>query len=66
MHVELAGARTRGQTVVDRRAWVGDLTHDPHAVPPAVLDVALAVDGERWRALWLAAVDGSGPGESSR
>ena len=56
VHVELAGARTRGQTVVDRREWVGDLDHDPHGIPPTAVDVALAVDGERWRRLWLESV----------
>ncbi|GAA4348319.1 nucleoside hydrolase [Angustibacter luteus] len=56
VHVELAGARTRGQTVVDRREWVGDLDHDPHGIPPTVVDVALAVDGDRWRRLWLDSV----------
>jgi pyrimidine-specific ribonucleoside hydrolase len=53
VHVELAGARTRGQTVVDRRTWSGDLEHDEHAPSPAVVDVALHVDGTRWRQLWL-------------
>ncbi len=57
VHVELAGARTRGQTLVDRRTWVGDLDHDPHAAGPAVVDVALSVDGPRWRRLWLETVD---------
>jgi pyrimidine-specific ribonucleoside hydrolase len=53
VHVELAGVRTRGQTVVDRRAWAGDLEHDPHGQAPTVVDVALGVDSERWRRLWL-------------
>ncbi|WP_426562976.1 nucleoside hydrolase [Angustibacter sp. McL0619] len=66
VHVELAGARTRGQTVVDQRQWVGDLDHDPHGIPPTQVDVALGVDGERWRALWLAAVGRSGSGDTGR
>jgi pyrimidine-specific ribonucleoside hydrolase len=53
VHVELAGSRTRGQTVVDRRTWSGDLEHDPHEPSPALVDVALGVDGPRWRSLWL-------------
>jgi pyrimidine-specific ribonucleoside hydrolase len=54
VHVELAGLRTRGQTVVDRRAWSGDLENDPHGLPSTVIDVALGVDGERWAQSWLA------------
>jgi pyrimidine-specific ribonucleoside hydrolase len=38
---------------VDRRTWSGDLEHDEHAPSPAVVDVALHVDGTRWRQLWL-------------
>jgi pyrimidine-specific ribonucleoside hydrolase len=56
VHVELSGSRTRGQTVVDRRTWSGDLEHDQHEPSPAVVDVALDVDGARWRRLWLDAV----------
>lgn len=56
VHVELSGSRTRGQTVVDRRTWAGDLEHDEHEPSPAVVEVALAVDGERWRSVWLDAV----------
>lgn len=56
VRVELAGAWTRGQTVVDQRDRRGDLVHDPHGLAPAVVDVALAVDGERYAQLWLDAV----------
>ena len=56
VHVELAGARTRGQTVVDRRAWAGDLSHDALGGEPAIVDVALSVDGDRYRRLWLETV----------
>jgi pyrimidine-specific ribonucleoside hydrolase len=57
VQVELAGVRTRGQTVVDRRPWAGDLAHDPHGrSPDAVVDVAFGVDGERYARLWLDAV----------
>jgi pyrimidine-specific ribonucleoside hydrolase len=61
VHVELSGTRTRGQTLVDRRAWAGDLEHDPYGVPATTLDVALAVDGARWADLWLQVV-GAGQG----
>ncbi len=60
VHVELAGVRTRGQTVVDRRPWAGDVSHDPHTgdgrPPDAVVDVGFEVDGERYARLWLDAV----------
>lgn len=56
VHVELAGARTRGQTVVDQRAWAGDLAHDRLGAAAAVVDVALRVDADRWRRLWLGAL----------
>ena len=59
VHVELAGTRTRGQTVVDRRTWVGDLEHDPREPSPALVDVSLAVDGARWRSLWLDTMRGT-------
>ena len=52
VRIELAGTWTRGQTLVDRRSWAGDLEHDPHGLPAAM------VDGERYRALFLAAVGG--------
>lgn len=60
VRVELAGAWTRGQTVVDRRDWDGDLAHDPHGVASALIDVGLEVDGERFAQLWLDAVRGRG------
>jgi pyrimidine-specific ribonucleoside hydrolase len=56
VHVELAGTRTRGQTVVDRRSWAGDREHEVRhgrEPSPAMVDVALGVDGARWRSLWL-------------
>jgi pyrimidine-specific ribonucleoside hydrolase len=56
VRVELAGTWTRGQTVVDQRATGLDHAHDPHGLAPAVLDVALGVDGPRYAALWLATV----------
>jgi len=53
VRIELAGTWTRGQTLVDRRSWAGDLEHDPHGVPAAMVDVALGVDAERYRTLFL-------------
>ncbi len=58
MRVELAGTWTRGQTVVDARTASGDLDNDPHGVAPAVVDVALGVDGARYADLWLETVRG--------
>jgi pyrimidine-specific ribonucleoside hydrolase len=53
VRVELTGAWTRGQTIVDRRNWVGDVEHDPHGLPAVPIDVALAIDGDRARELFL-------------
>jgi pyrimidine-specific ribonucleoside hydrolase len=65
VRVELAGRWTRGQTVVDRRDWLGDLDHDPHGRSPAEVEVALGVDGERYRRLFLDAVHGGTTGRSA-
>ncbi|MGZ4632713.1 MAG: nucleoside hydrolase [Actinomycetes bacterium] len=66
VRVELSGAWTRGQTVVDRRTWVGPLDRDPHGLPPALVDVALGIDGDRARQIFLRAVApaGTSPGGS--
>jgi pyrimidine-specific ribonucleoside hydrolase len=53
VRVELTGSWTRGQTVVDQRDWAGDHGHDPHGIAPALIDVALGVDGPRYASLWL-------------
>jgi pyrimidine-specific ribonucleoside hydrolase len=53
VRVELTGAWTRGQTVVDRRLGTGHHAHDPHGIAPTVIDVALGVDGPRYARLWL-------------
>jgi pyrimidine-specific ribonucleoside hydrolase len=58
VRIELAGTWSRGRTIVDRRDWDGNLAHDPHGQAPAVIDVALAVDGERYARLWLDTVTG--------
>ncbi len=52
IRVELAGHWSRGRTIVDRRDWSGDLSHDPHGEPPVRVKVALGVDHERYARLW--------------
>jgi pyrimidine-specific ribonucleoside hydrolase len=56
VRVELAGTFSRGRTIVDRRDWSGDLAHDPHGLSPTSVEVALSVDADRYRELWLDAV----------
>ena len=51
VRVELSGTWTRGRTIVDTRDWSGDMDHDPHGLAPALVDVALEVDGPRSPAL---------------
>ncbi|GAA4396547.1 nucleoside hydrolase [Fodinibacter luteus] len=58
VRVELTGTWTRGRTVVDRRDWGGHLDHDPHGLAPALVHVALGIDGPRIAALWLGTVRG--------
>jgi pyrimidine-specific ribonucleoside hydrolase len=52
VRVELSGVVTRGQTVVDQRQVAGE-GDDPGGLPPGAVDVALAVDGDRARRLFL-------------
>ena len=59
LRIELAGTWSRGRTIVDRRDWHGNLAHDPHGQAPAMIDVALGVDGPRYARLWLDTVTGS-------
>ena len=59
VRVELTGALTRGQTVVDRRPWAGDERHDPYGTAHPLVDVALAVDAERYRELYLSVLGGT-------
>ena len=59
VRVEIAGHWSRGRTIVDLRDWDGNLAHDPHGQAPAVIDVALAVDGARFAQLWLDTVSRS-------
>ena len=58
VRVELAGTWTRGRTIVDRRDWSGDMAFDPHGLAPATVDVALGIDAEAVKDLWLATVRG--------
>ena len=58
VRVELAGSYSRGRTIVDRRDWSGDIAHDPHAMAPNPVDVALSVDASRYAELWLRTVGG--------
>jgi pyrimidine-specific ribonucleoside hydrolase len=57
VRVELAGMYSRGRTIVDPRDWSGDLTHDPHGVAPALVEVAVSVDADRYADLWLRTVN---------
>jgi pyrimidine-specific ribonucleoside hydrolase len=52
--VELAGALTRGQTVADHRTVVGEDAVHGLGGAVALVDVALGVDGPRYRELYLA------------
>jgi len=56
VRVELAGAYSRGRTIVDRRDWSGDIAHDPHGASPTSVQVALSVDAGRYADLWLRTV----------
>jgi pyrimidine-specific ribonucleoside hydrolase len=58
VRIELTGTWTRGRTVVDRRDWSGHLDHDPHGLAPAMVDVALDVDGPVVSDAWLRTVRG--------
>ena len=57
VRVELTGTWTRGRTIVDTRDWNGDLVHDPHGPAPALVDVALTIDGPRVAGLWLDTIE---------
>jgi pyrimidine-specific ribonucleoside hydrolase len=57
VRVELAGTYSRGRTIVDRRSWSGDIDADPQGNGPTSVEVALAVDGERYAQLWRQTVN---------
>jgi pyrimidine-specific ribonucleoside hydrolase len=57
VRVELAGTYSRGRTVVDRRDWSGDLSHDASVPAPTTVQVALSVDAERYADLWWRTVN---------
>ncbi len=58
VRVELAGTWSRGRTIVDRRDWGGDLSHDPHGQARSSIDVCLDVDAQRYATIWLDTVSG--------
>lgn len=60
VRVELAGTWTRGRTIVDLRGSAAVLDHDPHGMAPALVDVALDIDGARVASLWLDTVRAAG------
>ncbi|HZW44121.1 MAG TPA: nucleoside hydrolase [Dermatophilaceae bacterium] len=57
VRVELAGTYSRGRTVVDRREWSGDVSHDAPVPAPTTVQVALSVDAERYADLWWRTVN---------
>ncbi|MEU4198328.1 nucleoside hydrolase [Kribbella sp. NPDC026611] len=56
LRVELSGSWSRGRTIVDTRDWSADLTSDPHGQAPTTVQVATAVEGDRYAELWLSTV----------
>lgn len=58
VQVELGNGLARGQTLVDRRTWIGDHKADPQHARPTMVDVAVRVDARRYADLWLATVGG--------
>ncbi|MEO7126482.1 MAG: nucleoside hydrolase [Nakamurella sp.] len=53
VRVDTSAGLGRGQTIVDRRTWIGDVDADPHQATATIVDVALDVDAARFAALWL-------------
>lgn len=60
VEVSLAPGPTRGQTVVDRRARIGEAELHEGTREQPLVDVALDVDVERYVKLYLGAVEGTG------
>lgn len=58
VRVELSGTWTRGRTIVDLRESAMDMNHDPHGPVPALVDVALDIDGPAVADLWLRTITG--------
>jgi pyrimidine-specific ribonucleoside hydrolase len=53
VRVELGHGYTRGQTVVDRRAYGDQVAVNPLHSAPTMVDVALTVDARGYASLWL-------------
>ncbi len=58
VRVETGHGYTRGQTVVDRRAYVPEIPHASGTVAPTMVDVAVHVDARGFAALWLDTLTG--------
>lgn len=58
VRVETGGGPTRGQTVVDRRTREGGADPAGSQRSGCYTDVALDVDADRYRSLWLSALEG--------
>jgi len=57
VRVETGGSYSRGQTIVDRRDWAGDLDDDPQGSDlTTMVDIGLEVDAAGYAELWLAAL----------
>ncbi|MDX2974199.1 nucleoside hydrolase [Kribbella solani] len=56
VRVELAGSWSRGRTIVDTRDRSADRTSDPQGQAATTVQVATAVDGNRYADLWLSTV----------
>lgn len=66
VRVELGGTWSRGQTIVDRRQWAGDLHLDPHGQAQTICDVALGVDDQAYASLWVDTLRTGGSGSPER
>lgn len=57
VRVDTSTGPGRGQTIVDRRRWIGDTGTDTQRSAATEVDVAIGVDAERFRAIWLTAFE---------
>ncbi len=58
VRVEVGNGPTRGQTVVDRRTWMSHEDRAREGDTGTALQVAFAVDAQRYRELWLSIFSG--------